>query len=104
MNGTLLTVILGFTVNGKTLTEVGDLCGAVDLDKKSGNFSDFYVSVLMFLFTVADFGTLKCSQNSSEKSKYLQSLVVNRQPGVDLNEITQINSINSLQRTVLMHE
>jgi len=45
------TAITGFTVNGKKLTEVGDLCGAVDLDKKS----------------VADFGTLKCSQNSSEK-------------------------------------
>ena len=64
-----MIVILGFTVNGRKLTEVGDLCGAVDLDKKSGKFSDFEVSVLMFLFTVADFGTVKCSQNSSEKSK-----------------------------------
>ena len=56
-------------MNGKKLTEVGDLCGAVDVDKKSGNLSDYVVSVLMFLFTVADFGTLKCSQNASEKSK-----------------------------------
>jgi len=29
------TAITGFTVNGRKLTEVGDLCGAVDLDKKS---------------------------------------------------------------------
>jgi len=51
------------------LADVGDLCGAVDLDKKSGKFSLYSLLVFIFIFKVADFGTLKCSQNSSEKSK-----------------------------------
>ena len=44
----------GFTVNGKT--EVGDVCGAVDLDKKSGNLCFLLFISLFWCFSICSSG------------------------------------------------